>query len=189
MSTPNQLSVLGKNALDAVVTLFLSMLTRPLRSDHVRFRLDTTTTELVVESLDVTADNETGLYIGQSRWPYQKARLDVILPQPLVVELGYPTTFRQLRASLFTMHGVVVEEGELALTVGGAALNDNDQISRPLLDAYGHLRLYATEDSGRFVAGSSMTLLFIQPDRRVPLKGLFDFSGIQSLDELASDTT
>lgn len=170
----NQITDLGRSALEAVVALFLNVFTRPLNQSFVEYSLDVATSELVITSKEESASGEVGIYKGSFRWPYIKANLSTVLPHPLAVELAYPLTFRQLRAQLLTRYQIAFEEGELATSVGGPGLMDNDVISTPLINQFGQFHLYATAQSGRFVAGSRMSLVFLQPGSRIPLRALFD---------------
>lgn len=174
MSTLQHIGRLSATALEVVVELFLSILTRPLRREHLRFELDTATSELVITALDSTASGEAGIYKGTTRWPYVKADLALVMPHPLAVEVSYPLTFRQLRAQMLSRYDFLLEENEFALKPNGAGLMDDSNIATPLINQYGQFHLYATEQSGRFKAGSKITLIFIQPGRRIPLRGLFD---------------
>lgn len=182
----NQISDLGRSALEVVVGLFLNVFSRPLNQNFVEYSLDVATSELVITSKEESSSGEVGIYKGSYRWPYLKANLNTALPHPLAVELAYPLTFRQLRAQLLTRYQIAVDEGELALTVGGEGLEDNDTINVPLLNQYGQFHLYATAQSGRFVAGSRMTLIFLQPGSRLPLRALFDTKQPAVLDVLVA---
>lgn len=182
----NQVTDLSRSALEAVVSLFLSVFTRQLDVNFVDFALDVGTAELVITSREESASGAVGIYKGAYRWPYLKADLSTVLPYPLAVETAYPLTFRQLRAQLLTRYQISLEEGEVALTVGGAGLMDDDVISTPLLNQYGQFYLYATSQSGRFVAGTRMSLIFLQPGRRVPLRALFDTKHTSLLDPLVA---
>lgn len=165
---------LWRPALDMIIDLFIGQFMRPLNRDFVEFSLDVASSELVITSKEESASGEVGIYKGSYRWPYIKANLSTVLPHPLVVELEYPLTFRQLRQQLLTRYQISLEEGEMALTVGGAGLVDNDNITTPLINQYAQFHLYATAQSARFQAGSRMSLIFLQPSRRIPLRGLLD---------------
>lgn len=170
----NQISDLGRSALEAVQSLFLSLFTRSLDTRFLDFSLDVGRAELVINSKEESSSGEVGIYKGSYRWPYLKADLAAVVPHPLAVEVSYPLTFRQLRTQLLTRYQIAMEEGELALMVDGVGLMDDDNIATPLLNQYGQFHLYATAQSGRFVAGSRMSLIFLQPGKRVPLRALFD---------------
>ncbi len=186
MSNLSQIIDLGKTALDAVISLFYLHFTRTLDPRFVNFSLDVQNSELIITSRDESSSGEVGIYRGEYRWPYAKANLSLVCPHPLVVQAEYPMTFRQLRSQLLTRYQIVLEEGEFSLTNGGAGLMDDDNIATPLINQYGQFYLYATAQSGRFQAGSRMTLIFIQPGRRVPLRGLFDLKAPNVLGELAA---
>ncbi|QVD49364.1 hypothetical protein LUCX_294 [Xanthomonas phage vB_XciM_LucasX] len=175
MSNLSQFSVLSKTALEAVVNLFYYVFTRTLNRDFVEFALDTTTSELVITSKQESASGEVGIYRGSYRWPYGKASLQQVLPHPLAVEIAYPVSFRLLRQQLLTRYEFLVEEGELDVVQDGVGLQDDQTVSADLANSYGQLRLYATSKSGRFVANSYLTLMFIQPNTRIPLRALLDF--------------
>jgi hypothetical protein len=165
---------LWRPALDMIVDLFFATFMRPINRDFVEFSLDVATSELVITSKEESASGEVGIYKGSYRWPYLKANLSLVLPHPLAVEVAYPLTFRQLRQQLLTRYQINLEEGEVALTVGGPGLMDNDNITTPLINQYAQFHLYATAQSGRFQTGSRMSLIFLQPGGRVPLRGLLD---------------
>lgn len=184
MSKLNQISALGKNALDAVVDLFFSVFTREIDRNHVRFELDVANSELVITSLDQTAGGTTGIYRGTARVPYLKADLSQVCPVPLAVQTTYPVTFRELRAQLRTRYDIVLEQGEVAARINGTPLTDEMTISEPLMQEYGQFKLYATQFSGRYRAGTSMTLIFIQPNKRVPLRALLDLENPLSIKPL-----
>jgi hypothetical protein len=174
MSTLTQISTLSRTALDAVINLFFFVFTRALDRNFVEFALDTQTSELVITAREESPSGEVGIYRGVHRMPYQKAVLQSIVPYPLAVEFGYPLTYRQLRQQLTTRHQILIEEGEFAVAAGGEGMVDDDIISVPLLNDYAQFKIYATGDSGRFVKDSYMTLIFLQPNRRIPLRAILD---------------
>lgn len=184
MSKLNQLSALGKTALEAVVEMFFSVFTRELDRNHVRFELDVANSELIITSLDQTASGATGIYRGTARVPYLKADLSQVCPYPLAVQATYPVTFRELRAQLRSRYDIILEQGEMATKLNGTPLTDEMTISEPLMAEYGQFKLYATQFSGRYRAGTSMTLIFIQPNKRVPLSALLDLENALSMKPL-----
>lgn len=177
---------LGKTALEAVKAMFLAVFSRPLNTNFVNFQLDVSSGELIVSARDESDSGEVGIYRGIFRWPYTKASLNVACPNPLAVEVEYPLTFRQLRAQLVSRYDLVLEENEVSLTNGGAGLLDDSILATPLMNEYGQFRLYATATSGRFVAGTYLSLIFIQPHTRIPLRALFDFKSQGALGVLAA---
>ncbi len=186
MSNLAQIIDLGKSALDAVIALFFTHFTRPLDSRFVDFSLDVNSSELIITSKEESSSGEVGIYRGQYRWPYQKADLSLVIPHPLAIQAEYPMTFRQLRSQLLTRYQIVLEENEVSLANGGPGLTDDDNIATPLINQFGQFHLYATENSGRFQAGTRMTLIFIQPGRRIPLRALFDVRAPDALGVLAA---
>lgn len=186
MSNPSPIRQLGVSALEAVTGLFLASLTRPLNTDFVQFELDVTSGQLVIAARSESDGGVAGTYRGSYRWDYRKANLNLVIPHPLAVEVQYPLTFRQLRTQVMSRYGIYLEEKEFSLTDGGPGLEDDDILNTPLLNEYGQFRLYATDQSGRFVAGSSFALIFLQPHTRVPLRGLFDVNNPNPLGVLAA---
>lgn len=177
---------LGKTALEAVKAMFLAAFSRTLNTNFVHFQLDASSGELIIAARDESDSGEVGIYRGVFRWPYNKASLNVACPNPLVVEIGHPLTFRQLRMQLQSRYDILLEENDVSLTVGGAGLLDDSILATPLMNEYGQFRLYATAASGRFLAGTYLSLIFIQPHTRVPLRALFDFKSQDALGILAA---
>lgn len=186
MSNLSQLIDLSKNALDAAIHLFFVHFNRPLDTRFINFSLDANSGELIVASREESADGQVGIYRGTFRWPYNKADLALALPHPLVVQAEYPMTYRQLRAQLLSRYQIVLEEHEFSLTSGGAGLVDDDNIVTPLINQFGQFHLYATNASGRFIANTRFSLIFIQPGRRVPLRALLDVRAGDGLGTLAA---
>lgn len=187
MSNPSPVSQLGTTAIEAVKALFYSVFTRTLDARFVDFSLDAAASELVIVSKDESSDGQVGRYRGSYRWPYTKANLNSLVPYPLAVQAEYPMTFRQLRSQLMTRYNIFLEENEFSLTTGNnVGLVEDSVLATPLMNAYGQFSLYATVNSGRFVAGSSLTMIFVQPNRRIPLRALFDLKAPNILGELAS---
>lgn len=184
MSNLSPISAMGRTALEAVQNLFLAVFTRPLDTRFVDFSLDTRSSELVITSKEESDSGEVGIYRGAWRWPYRKANLDSVLPYPLAVQVEYPLTFRALRAQLLSRYQILLEENEFALTVGGTPLVDDSLVAAPLMNQYGQFYLYATESSGRFMAGTKLQLVFLQPTKRVPLRALFDLKAPDALGAL-----
>lgn len=182
----NAINGLGKTALEAAKAMFLAVFSRPLNTNFVNFQLDASSGELIVSARDESDSGEVGIYRGVFRWPYNKVSLNTVCPNPLVVEVEYPLTFRQLRAQLLARYDFVLEENEVALTNGGVGLMDDNHLATPLMNEYGQFRLYATGASGRFVAGTYLSLIFIQPNSRVPLRALLDFRSQGALGVLAA---
>ncbi len=181
MSNLSPISALGRTALEAVKNLFLAVFTRTLDTRFVDFSLDAQRSELVITSKEESDSGEVGIYRGVYRWPYGKANLDSILPYPLAVQVEYPLTFRSLRAQLQSRYQIYLEENEFALTVGGTPLVDDSLLDSPLQNQYGQFRLYATTNSARFTAGSTLQLIFIQPTKRVSLRTLLDIKAPDGL--------
>lgn len=186
MSNLSQLVDLSKSALDAAIQLFFAHFSRPLDTRFINFSLDVNAGELIITSREESADGQVGIYRGTFRWPYLKSDLALALPHPLVVQAEYPMTFRQLRAQLVSRYQIVLEENEFSLTSGGPGLVDDSNIATPLMDQYGQFYLYATNASGRFIAGTRMSLIFLQPGRRVPLRALLDVRAEDGLGTLAA---
>jgi hypothetical protein len=174
MSSQNILNLLSRPGLEVVRDLFLHNFNRPLQTKFVRFILDPIHSELVISSLDESSDGEVGIYRNEYRWPYLKADLAVLLPYPMAVQFNYPLTFRQLRPQLLSRYGILLEENEFSLSAGAIPLTDDDIVDSTLVNHYGQFHLYAHANSGRFKENSTLSLIFIQPDRRVPLRALFD---------------
>lgn len=181
MSNLSPISALGRSALEAVKNLFLAVFTRPLDQRFIDYSLDASRSELVITSKEESDSGEVGIYRGAYRWPYKKANLDTILPYPLALTVEYPLTFRALRAQLLSRFEILLEENEFALTVNGTPLVDDSLVATPLMNQYGQFYLYATANSGRFVAGSKLQLIFLQPSKRIPLRALFDLKAPDGL--------
>lgn len=184
MSNLSPISALGRTALEAVKNLFLAVFTRALDTRFVDFSVDSARSELVITSKEESESGEVGIYRGTFRWPYTKANLDSILPYPLAIQADYPLTYRSLRAQLLTRYQILLEENEFSLTPNGTPLVDDSQVATPLMNQYGQFYLYATVSSGRFVANSKLQLVFLQPTKRVPLRGLFDLKAPDGLGAL-----
>ena len=184
----NQITSIGLHlsALETVKALFLATFTRPLEERFLNFTLDVANSRMTISAKTESQEGESSLYRGVAQFLYVKASLNVVVPHPLAVEFPYPMTFRQLRSQLLTRYNFLVEEGELALSANGPGLLDDTLISQPLASEYVQLRLYATVTSGRFTAGSSMGLIVLQPQRRVPLTALVDVNAPDVLNVLAA---
>lgn len=170
----NQNLSLGISSLEAVKQLFLNTFQRSLDVRFVTFELSPTTSELVITSRDESDSGEVGIYRGSYRWGYNKVPLEVVFPHALPIEATYPLTYRQLKAHFLNRFGVLLEERDLALSQGGQPLIEGTILDVPLDLTYSQLTLYATGESGRFQAGTSVSVLFLQPNTRIPLKGLLD---------------
>lgn len=186
MSNPTAPCSLGVSALEAAKQQFRAVFTRPLLEQFVTFSLDTAASQLVIAARTESDSGEASSYRGSYRWTYVKVNLATVLPHPLALETPYPMSFRQLRAQLQARFGVHLEEGEFALTAGGTGLQDDDNVNAELGSSYAQLRLYALPSSGRFVAGSSFGLIFVQPQRRVPLTAVLDLNAPGVLSPLAA---
>ena len=186
MSNPSPRSLLSRSSLEAVKEQFLALFTRPLRTEFIDFSLDAPQSQLILTARAESDSGEASTYRGSYRWTYVKANLATVLPHPLAVEHVYPMTYRQLRSQLRSRYGLHLEEHELAETNGGVGLVDDSIIDVPLAETYIQLHLYATPQSARFVTGSTLRLLLIQPHRRVPLTALLDHNAPQALNVLAA---
>src|SRR5690606_14115855 len=119
--------------------------------------------------------------VGEYRWTYNKADLTAVFPGPLTIESDYPPSYRQLKSLLKGRYGFEIQDQEFSLTYGGEPLAGEDSVSTPLVDDYSQLLLYPTPCAPRFqmatAAGpSALGLIFIQPNKRVPLRALMDFN-------------
>ncbi|WJJ55127.1 hypothetical protein [Xanthomonas phage RTH11] len=185
MSNLSRISSLSRTALEAVQNLFLAVFTRSIDTRFVDFSLDRQNSELIITSKEESESGEVGIYRGAYRWPYNKASLNTSVPFPLAVQVEYPLTFRALRAQLLARYEILLEENEFAMTLGGTPLVDDSLLDQPLLMEFGQFKLYATSSSGRFVAGTYLTLVFVQPNKRISLRSLFDTTKTDLLGSLA----
>jgi hypothetical protein len=179
-------SLLSRPGLDVVKDLFLASFIRPLDLKFLQFTLDASTSELVITSLDESQDGEVGIYRNNFRWPYVKANLSTLLPYAMALRIDYPLTFRQLRTQLLDRYQIYMDENEFSLSPDAVPLTDDSAVDSTLVSGYGQFNLYAAATSGRFVTNSQLKLMFIQPNRRVPLQALFDLRVPDILGEMAT---
>lgn len=187
MSNSPVLNPLNKTGLEVVKDMFFRTFTRPLQLPFLEFTLDASQSELVITSLDESAAGDVGIYRNGYRWPYAKANLTTLVPYPLALQCAYPLAFWQLKAQLMNRYQILLEEGEFALSAGAVPLTNDDMVDSTLINNYAQFTLYASSTSGRFIADSHLQLIFIQPDQRVPLRGLFDLKVPNILDIMATN--
>jgi hypothetical protein len=131
-------------------------------------------------------DSVIGQYIGSVTFPYVKRNLNNLIPYPLVYPLAYPTTFVLLQTYFQEQFNIVLEDGEFAVTgntVSGA-LSGTQVINAVPNPSTGFLTVVAQATSGRFVEGSSFTVLPNGAGIQVPLSILLALTTPPNLDIL-----
>lgn len=187
MSNPFQKALLSMTSLEAVIALFYSFFNRPLDERFIQLSLDKENSELIIASKDESTDGQVGGYRGSYRWKYRKANLSVTCPNPLAIQIEYPTNFRELRNRLLSRYQFLLEENEFSLSPNGVnGLTDDSTINIDLLEEYGQLKLFATANSGRFLLGTELTLIVLQPNERMPLRALLDVRAPDLLSVMAA---
>ena len=172
-------------ALDAVILQLQKQLSSPLVLEHLDFRLDRGSSELIINAKDFTRNGEVGVYKGSARYPYGKADLQKVLPYPLVYTGPYPTIFRNLAQWMRATYGILMEEGEFATTnrptvplVGNAPIDAEPETN------VGVVSLVALASSGRWRAGTSIRLLVTGSGGAEQLNGLISMRREAELSQL-----
>jgi hypothetical protein len=150
---------LARSGLDCAIAQLQNALSQPILEAHVRYELDAAASELVIISLDETTEGEIGKYRGTARFAYGKAGLDKVLPYPLVCTLGYPTTYRLLKQWMWETYGVLLEEGEFALSSAPTyGLVNDDPVNVAPAAGNSFVELIALPASGRWKTGTTLRL-------------------------------
>lgn len=150
---------LARTGLDCAVERFRSSLSQPILEGHVRYELDAPASELVIVSLEETPQGEIGRYRGTARFGYGKVQLGLVLPNVIAATLAYPTTFRLLKQWLMSTYGILLEEGEFAISTAPThGLAGDDLIDVVPGASNSVVSLIALPASGRWVAGSTLRL-------------------------------
>jgi hypothetical protein len=185
MSNTPTPSLLNRTGSEVVKDLFFQSFSRALQVKFLDFTVDAPQSQLVITSLDESQDGEVGIYRNVYRWSYLKADLTAMFPYSLAVQAQYPVTFRQLQSLLLNRYNLLLEPNEFCLSPNAVPLVEDDLINSTLLNNYSQMKLYAHAQSARFVENSELSLIFIQPDRRIPLRALFDLKTPNVLDVMA----
>jgi hypothetical protein len=127
-----------------------------------------------------------GQYVGSVTFPYVKRNLNNLLPYPLVYPLAYPTTFALLQNYFQEEFEFVLEDGEFAVTGNtiSSALSGTDAINATPSPTTGLITFVAQSTSGRFVEGSSFSVLPNGPGTQIPLSILLALTTQPNLDIL-----
>ncbi len=164
MMTVNPASPLAQESLSFVLNMFRAQLIKPLDENHVIFSLDAPTSRLVITAREVSTNGELGKYFGEFRQPYVKADLARVLPYPVLYNMPYPATYRILRRGLEEQYGILLEQGEFALSNAPThPLVDDDELNLSPNADNGEIWLTALASSGRWQTNSTIKLIVVPP--------------------------
>lgn len=185
MLTVNPASPLAQESLPFVLNMFRAQLIKPLDENHVIFSLDAPTSRLVITAREISTNGELGKYFGEYRQPYIKADLARVLPHPVLYNKPYPATYRILRRGLEEQYGIVLEQGEFALSSAPThPLVDDDELSLAPNVNHGEIWLSALPSSGRWQTDSMIKLIVVPPNGPNRLNAIVATDRAGSLDTL-----
>lgn len=100
-------------------------------------------------------------WTGSAQIQYEKADLTTLIPEPLPVNLPYPTTFQALASYLLQSYSLRLEPRTFSVGhYGNPSLAENDPVNVPL-EGFAYLKLYAKKRSTRWKAKSFFTVQFL----------------------------
>lgn len=155
-------SVLGMTSQAALEGLYQRLCRQTgLDYQHVRFTPQAQSSSILIESLEISQQGQSGLYLGQITLPYQKIALDTLYPHPVFYQGQWDMPFRFIARDIEERLGWVIEPEDFIWSANGRSID-------PTLDTVMDLDTIQSENheitltvkptSIRFVAGTQVRI-------------------------------